>query len=187
LPTSFETPTTTELVNQPNSTGGFNTDLIPQRAVTLELGERGRIGAFNYSIAGFLGRISDAIVQFSEVSGRGFFTNAGKVHNDGIEVGVDVTPVSTLRLFGSYTWSHYRFADYKIVNGTAVDTLDGKTLPGVPEAFIRLGLRAGPYKASIWTWTTAWRRRSSLTIRTPFTSTGGARLGQTLWMESDSV
>jgi iron complex outermembrane receptor protein len=49
-------------------------------------------------------------------------------------------------LFGSYTWSHYRFADYKIVNGTAVDTLDGHTLPGVPEAFIRLGLRAGPIK-----------------------------------------
>ncbi|HEY7028120.1 MAG TPA: TonB-dependent receptor [Gemmatimonadales bacterium] len=144
--TSFETPTTTELVNQPNSTGGFNTDLDPQRAVTLELGERGRIGAFNYSVAGFLGRISDAIVQYAEVSGRGYFTNAGKVHNDGIEVGVDVAPVATLRLFGSYTWSHYRFADYKIVNGTAVDTLDGKTLPGVPEAFIRLGVRAGPYK-----------------------------------------
>ena len=31
--TSFETPTTTELVNQPDGSAGFNQDLGPQRAV----------------------------------------------------------------------------------------------------------------------------------------------------------
>jgi iron complex outermembrane receptor protein len=144
IATSFETPTTTELVNQPNSSGGFNRSLNPQRAVTYELGARGHTGGVNYSLAGYLGRINDAIVQYSEVSGRGYFTNAGRVHNDGIELGIDGTPVRGLRLFASYTWSHYRFTDYKIVNGTAVDTLDGNTVPGVPKTFLRVGLRAGP-------------------------------------------
>ena len=39
--TSFETPTTTELVNQPDGSGGFNPELGPQRAVNYEVGARG--------------------------------------------------------------------------------------------------------------------------------------------------
>ena len=144
LATSFETPTTTELANQPNSTGGFNTSLDPQRAVTYEVGARGRVGRVEYSVAGFVSRISDAIVQFREVSGRAFFTNAGKLKNDGIEVGLSVAPVRGLRVFGNYTYANYRFGEYRITNGTAVDTLDGNRLPGVPKAFVRLGLRANP-------------------------------------------
>jgi iron complex outermembrane receptor protein len=140
--TSFETPTTTELVNQPGATGGFNDQLGPQRAVTFEVGARGRIGrGFSYSVAGFLGRITDAIVPYTEVGGRAYFQNAGKLRNDGIEVGLSGEPVSGIRLFGSCTYAHYRFVDYQRVTGTTVDTLDGKLLPGVPKAFIRLGLR----------------------------------------------
>lgn len=140
--TAFETPTTTELVNQPGSTGGFNDQLDPQRAVSLELGARGQLGRdVRYSVAGFLGRISDAIVPYTEVGGRAYFENAGKVHNDGIEVELSGQVARGVRLFGSYTYAHYRFENYRRVTGTTVDTLDGKVLPGVPKAFIRLGLR----------------------------------------------
>jgi iron complex outermembrane receptor protein len=142
ISTAFETPTTTELVNQPNGSGGFNDQLKPQRAVTGEIGARGRPTArVRYSVALFLGRITDAIVQQQEVGGRAYFVNAGKVHNDGAEIGVTVTPVNGLTLSGAYTYAHYRFADYKVVSGTAVDTLDGNRLPGVPENFWRFGLR----------------------------------------------
>ena len=141
---SFETPTTTELVNQPNSTGGFNTTLDPQRSMNYEVGARGTIGPITYSVAGFLGRVRDAIVQYSEVSGRGYFTNAGRVKNDGLELGVSGRVGNRLRLFGNYTYANYRYDRYRIVSGTSVDTLDGKRVPGVPQAFIRLGLRAGP-------------------------------------------
>jgi iron complex outermembrane receptor protein len=143
---SFETPTTTELANQPNSTGGFNTSLDPQRATNGELGVRGRVGPVTYTAAGYLIRISDAIVQYREVGGRAYFTNAGKVHNDGLEFGLEGRVLPELRLFGNYTYSHFRFEEYRIKNGAVVDTLDGNTLPGVPEGFIRLGLRAGPVK-----------------------------------------
>jgi iron complex outermembrane recepter protein len=137
--TSFETPTTTELVNQPNSTGGFNTELKPQRAVNYEIGARGRPArGVEYSVALFLGRITDAIVQRQEVGGRAFFANAGKTHNDGAEVGVSVTPVTGLTLRGAYTYAHYRFAEYVDASG---NSLAGNRLPGVPDHFWRFGLR----------------------------------------------
>jgi iron complex outermembrane recepter protein len=141
--TSFETPTTTELRNRPGTSGGFNESLKPQRAVNYEIGARGQpIPHLSYTVAFFLGRITDAIVQFQEIGGSAFFQNAGKTHNDGAEIGLSVTPVSWLTLTGAYTYSHFRFADYKVVNGTVIDTLDGNRLPGVPEHFWRLGLRS---------------------------------------------
>jgi iron complex outermembrane receptor protein len=133
LSTSFETPTTTELANRPTGAGGFNPELGPQRAVNYEVGARGQAArAVSYSVALFLGRISDAIVQVGEIGGRAFFGNTGKTHNDGAEVGLTVTPVSGVSLSGAYTYAHYRFAS---------GPNDGKRLPGVPEHFWRLGLR----------------------------------------------
>ena len=139
LSTSFETPTTTELVNKPDGTGGINPELGPQRAVNYEIGVRGRPDSrVSYSVALFLGRVKDAIVQQAEVGGRGFFRNAGRTRDDGAEVGLSVSPVSGLTLNGAYTYSHYRFADYTLADGTV---LDGNRLPGVPEHFWRIGLR----------------------------------------------
>ncbi|MFL5475234.1 MAG: TonB-dependent receptor family protein, partial [Gemmatimonadales bacterium] len=132
--TSFETPTTTELVNKPDGTGGLNPDLGPQRAVNYEIGARGQPSSMlTYSVALFLGRITDAIVQGPEVGGRAFFRNAGKTHNDGAEVGLSFSPLKALTLNGAYTYARYRFA--------SGDSLDGNRLPGVPEHFWRFGLR----------------------------------------------
>jgi iron complex outermembrane recepter protein len=137
--TSFETPTTTELVNKPDGSGGINPELGPQRAVNYEIGVRGRPDSrVTYSVAVFLGRVKDAIVQQAEVGGRAFFRNAGRTHNDGAEVGLSVSPVPGLSLNGAYTYAHYRFADYTLADGTV---LDGNRLPGVPEHFWRIGLR----------------------------------------------
>ncbi len=137
--TAFETPTTTELANQPDGSGGFNPDLGPQRAVNYEIGARGQpVPKVSYSVALFLGRVSDAIVQGPEIGGRAFFRNAGKTHNDGAEIGVNVSPAAGFTLRGSYTYARYRFTDYQLADGTV---LDGNRLPGVPEHFWRLGLR----------------------------------------------
>jgi iron complex outermembrane receptor protein len=137
--TSFETPTTTELVNQPNGLGGFNTQLTPQRAVNYEVGARGKPApGVEYSVSVFLGRTTDAIVQQQEIGGRAFFVNAGKIHNAGAEVGLSVAPVTGLRLSGAYTYAHYRFADYVDASGTS---LAGNRIPGVPDHFWRFGVR----------------------------------------------
>jgi iron complex outermembrane recepter protein len=131
--TAFETPTTTELVNKADGSGGFNPELGPQRAVNYEIGARGQpTPRVTYSVALFLGRVTDAIVQVGEIGGRAFFGNTGKTHNDGAEVGLSMTPTPGLTLSGAYTYARYRFAS---------GPFDGNRLPGVPEHYWRLGLR----------------------------------------------
>lgn len=144
--TSFETPTTTELANQPNSTSGFNRNLDPSHSTNYEVGARGVAGRVTYSAAAFLGRVRDAIVQYSEVSGRGYFTNAGRIKNDGIELGLTARVADPLLVFGNWTYANYRYDRYRIVSGTTTTVLDGNRVPGVPKAFVRLGLRAGPVR-----------------------------------------
>jgi iron complex outermembrane receptor protein len=107
--------------------------------VNYEIGARGQpTPRVQYSVALFLGRITDAIVQQQEVGGRAFFVNAGKSHNDGAEAGLSVTPVDGLTLSGAYTYSHYRFVEYVDAAG---NSLEGNRLPGVPDHFWRLGVR----------------------------------------------
>jgi iron complex outermembrane receptor protein len=145
--TSFETPTTTELANQPGSTGGFNTSLDPQKSNNYEAGFRGRVTRWaTYTATVYRSDVRDAIIQYREVGGRAFFQNAGRTRNDGLELGVSVFPIAGIRVFGNYTFSNYRFSEYRIVTGTSVDTLDGNRVAGVPRNFARLGLRAGPFR-----------------------------------------
>jgi len=143
--TAFETPTTTELVNQAGGQGGFNDQLQPQRATQFEIGLRGALGATaDYSVAAFRVDVRDAIVQFREVSGRAYFVNAGETRNQGVEATLSVSPVRPLRIFGSYTYADYTFTDYKVTSGATVDTLDGNRLAGVPKHFARVGVRLAP-------------------------------------------
>ncbi|HEU4631863.1 MAG TPA: TonB-dependent receptor [Gemmatimonadaceae bacterium] len=146
LSTSFETPTTTELQERADDLGGFNDALGPQRALTTELGARGSLWGrrVTYSAALFRAHVSDAIVQYEETNGRAYFRNAGATRNDGAELGLGVRASDALGVDVAYTWSHYRFTDYRVVSGDAVDVLDGKRLPGVPEHFLRVGLRTRP-------------------------------------------
>lgn len=148
--TAFETPTTTELVNQPNGTGGFNTELQPQKTRNLEVGARGQWRQHvTYSVAAFRADIRDAIVQFREVGGRAFFQNAGRTRNQGLEFGLSVSPIRQVRAFGSYTFADYTFRDYAIVNGTTTTQLAGNRAAGVPRHFTRLGLRTEPYRTLV--------------------------------------
>jgi iron complex outermembrane receptor protein len=142
--TSFETPTTTELQARTDANGGFNPDLDPQRAVSVEVGARGALfgDVLSYSAAVYRARVRDAIVQFLEVNGRAFFTNAAETHNDGLELGASVRASRWLSFNGAYTYSHMEFGEYRRRTRTVVDTLDGKRMPGVPEHFLRVGARA---------------------------------------------
>jgi len=142
--TSFESPTTTELVNQSNGTAGFNSTLGPQRTRSLEVGARGTVGAgLQYSLSLFSNRITDAIIQVREQDGRAFFQNAGRVRNRGLEAGLSAQPWHWLRLQGAYNFADYEFSEYRIPNGAVTDTLDGKRLAGVPRHFFRASATAG--------------------------------------------
>ena len=152
LSTDFDTPTTTELQARPGNLGGFSPDLGPQRSRGGEIGARG-IGfgrALRYSAALFGLRTRDAIVQWQEVNGRAYYRNAGQTRTAGAEFGLGgALPMrgvaDALGIDVAYTLTRVHFADYRVQTGSTVDTLDGRTLPGAPERFVRIGARARPF------------------------------------------
>ena len=126
--TSLETPTTTELVNRPEGTGGFNPDLDPQRAVGFEAGLKGSSGRASYEFVGFLTDITDALVPFeSELQeGRTFFRNAGSVTHKGVEAQLQVDLGNGALARIGYTRVDARFDEFE-VDG---DVFDGNRIPG---------------------------------------------------------
>jgi iron complex outermembrane receptor protein len=145
IATAFETPTTTELGNRPDGTGGLNPDLGPQRALAFELGARGRTAMLEWSAAAFSSGIRDAITQFEEVGGRAFFRNAGRVRQRGIEGSASARPAAGLLIAVAYTFADYRFTDYE-ADGVS---LDGRLLPGVPKHHARARIAFSPGSLSI--------------------------------------
>ena len=127
---AFETPTTTELGNQANGTGGFNPDLQPQRSTTYEIGLKGIVlSHVLYDIAGFDTEVHDELIAFEvpDGNGRTYYRNAGKTSRQGVEAAVQ-TDVDAFTLAASYTYSHFRFRDYTA--GSV--SLAGNTIPGIP-------------------------------------------------------
>ena len=128
--TSFETPTTTELVNQPSGAAGLNPDLKPQHSTTYEVGLKGLVlSRVQYDLALFDTEVRDELIQFEAASGTGrtFYRNAGRTRRQGFEVGL-TTVLGRLELGASYSFSHFRFRDY-IADGVSYD---GNTIPGIP-------------------------------------------------------
>ncbi len=156
--TAFETPTTTELQVSPDGSGGFNPALGPQRILTVEAGARGALGRVEYDVSLFRSRTTDAIIQFLETNGRAFFQNAGSTRSTGAEIGLSAPVTSFADVQLAYTWADYRFDEYRLARGAATDTLDGNKTAGVPDHFVRAGLRSRAGAATLdadWTWSEA--------------------------------
>ncbi len=157
--TSFETPTTTELVNRPTGAGGFNPDLDPQEATHFELGFRGRHeNIFRYSAAVFQANVRDELISFEvpTVPGRSFFQNAGAARHRGVELQTAIRPVPSLTVISAYTFADYRFTDFVTEDGT----FDGNRLPGIPRQnlhwSIRLDVPSGFWVASDQTFSSSY-------------------------------
>jgi iron complex outermembrane receptor protein len=128
--TSLETPTTTELVNRPDGSGGFNPELDPQRSTGVEIGARGRISErFSYDVTLFRTWISDELVSFQVPSqaGRDFYRNAGKSLHEGIEANVQAD--LDAGVVARATWSRID-ARYETFE-TEDDDFSGNRIPGL--------------------------------------------------------
>lgn len=128
--TAFETPTATELGNQPSGAAGINQDLKPQRSLTYEVGVKGvGAGGFQYNAALFATRVHDELIPFDIPGGAGrrYFRNAGRTSRRGAELGVGLE-LGPLDLGGAYTYANYRFVDFAV--GTA--QYAGNRIPGIP-------------------------------------------------------
>lgn len=137
LANAFETPTTTELVNQSNGTIGFNRDLGPQRTVTAELGFRTG-GAVAVTAALYRSSIRDALVQTRERDGRAFFENAARLVIRGLEAGATWRPAPGHAIQFVYNHTDATYQRYVLKNGVAIDTLDGRQVPGIPRHVARI-------------------------------------------------
>src|SRR5690349_7513658 len=128
--TAFETPTATELGNQPSGAAGINRDLKPQRSLTYEFGLKGvsDIG-LQYSGALFATRVHDELIPFDipASNGRRYYRNAGRTSRRGVELGLNYN-VRALEFGGAYTYANYRFVDFTV--GTA--DYAGNRIPGIP-------------------------------------------------------
>ena len=127
--TVFETPTTTELINNPSGTGGFNPNLNPQTSYSLELGLKGNPG-IEYELALFYIRTKDEITPFELAAfpGRTFFRNSGTSERKGVEAWLRWRPHKNWQGTVSYTYSDFEFQKFEV---SGVD-FKGNRLPGIP-------------------------------------------------------
>ncbi len=127
--TAFETPTTTELANQPTGIAGINQSLDPQYSTTFEVGTRGRVfDRLEFDFAMFATGVRDELIPFDIGSGRVAYRNAGRTRRRGAEGAVS-TVIGPVRLNATYTFSDFTFTSF--VSGTT--QLAGKTIPGIPK------------------------------------------------------
>ncbi len=151
--TSFETPTSTELANQPDHAGGFNPNLNPSHAVEFEAGMRGKIKSIlNYDFTGYLINTKDELVPYQVPSapGQDFYRNAGSTVHRGLEIAIGLTPLHLLTL----TWStSYINAIYTKYNAGGIN-YNGNEIPGINQirsvAELRFHSRQGWYCSAIF-------------------------------------
>ncbi len=144
--TSFETPTTTELANRPDTAGGFNPNLQPQKAVNYEVGATGAVARrLTYSVAAYRAEVRGELIpqQIASSPGRVFYQNAGRSRHQGLEVGLDWVVTPGLNAVASWTYSDFRYTNYT----TGTHDLDGQRLPGVPEHWLHFLVEARPAAA----------------------------------------
>ncbi len=140
LGSSFETPTMSELSNNPTGTGGFNPELNPQQALNYEIGAKTYFGQrLRTDIALFNVEVKDELVpyQITGQAGRVFYRNAGRSRRQGIEVSLNAVLAKGLTLFSNYTYSDFRYREYQ----TTVGKFDGNILPGIPKHAAQAELR----------------------------------------------
>jgi iron complex outermembrane recepter protein len=133
---SFETPTTTELVNRPDGEGGLNPNLEAQKAINYEIGVKGQaFDRLDYQLALYYISLRDELVPF-EIEGRTFFRNAGKSRRYGLEVGLAFEIVDGFNTSLAYTYLNSEFKDFVV---TDVD-FDGNEVPGIAPNLLNIEL-----------------------------------------------
>lgn len=138
----FSPPSEEELLT---SDGAFNQDLEAEKGINYEAGIRGyTLGRrLSFDVVAFHLRLRETIVSRQDLSSIAVFRNVGATSQSGLETALGYTlledatqPVSLLKVWTSYTYSHFRFRDYQR-DGT---DLSGNKLTGVAPHTLTAGL-----------------------------------------------
>lgn len=140
-------------------TGQTNFDLKAETARQYELGTKGNVleGKLNYEFAAFFMQIENKLNSkaVTDTSGTVLYTytvNGGSQNNLGFEGAIsysiikdDEKVVSLLRPFFNFTYSYFRYNDFKSDANNDVNTIDysGNKVIGVPPLLINAGVDLG--------------------------------------------
>ncbi|HEY4651734.1 MAG TPA: TonB-dependent receptor, partial [Pontibacter sp.] len=147
----FSPPTEEEILT---SDGVLNEDLEAEKGTNYELGVRGYAlqNKLSFDVVAFHFRLKEAIVSRQDASSVAVFRNVGSTAQQGIEtawgytfIEVPTNWLSLFKLWGSYTYNHFRFKEYQ----KSETDLSGNKLTGVAPhqaaAGINLAARPGLY------------------------------------------
>ena len=135
IATVFETPTTTELANDPSGSSGFNSNLNSQKSVSYEIGLKSmKPDKVKLDLALFFIQSRDELIPFelSASPGRTFYKNAGESLRIGVEAMAVYRPIKGTKTSLSYTYSDFKFTEF---DDNGVDQ-SGHFIPGVPEHYL---------------------------------------------------
>ena len=130
--------------------GSVNAALKPEHAIQYELGSKGNLfdGKLAYQIAVFDLENTDKLLKETSNSVT-FTTNAGKQQNRGAEVSLSylllsdpLQSISLIRPWISYTYSDFKYKDFKSDNNNSATTVDfsGNKVARVPDNMINAGI-----------------------------------------------
>jgi iron complex outermembrane receptor protein len=143
--TSFETPTTVELGNRENASGGFNPDLDPMTGATIEGGARGTLmNRVGYEVSVFRTDLENELIAYENVDQLTYYQNAGKTKRTGVEAIVRARILDYLSGQLSYTRTDAEFVEYVDLNGA---DFSGNKVPGLSPQQLQGSLRLtqGPW------------------------------------------
>ncbi|KQY75542.1 TonB-dependent receptor domain-containing protein [Brevundimonas sp. Root1423] len=113
--------------------GGFR-PVVPQEAVTVEAGARGRRGALTWDVTAYRAELDHELLNFIVENGIPAATfNAGPTVHQGIEAGLDWRITPSVRLRQTYAFSDFFFDGHR--------TYGDNDLPVVPPHVYRAELR----------------------------------------------
>lgn len=147
--TSFEAPTTTELVNRPGGGNGFNPDLKPEKTLGLETGIRGSSDAqtIHYDLALYRLWIQDLLFPYQlEPNGPTFYRNQGETTHSGIEAHIIWQPAQNWEVSAIANISEAEFQQAQTLDSLS---LAGKEVPGIPRYRINGELGWSPRNFSL--------------------------------------
>lgn len=132
---AFQSPTTTELVNNPSQQAGFNPYLDQEKSVGGEVGLtmlRGTANGLYGEVVLFYIDVHDLLLPYQETEdGPTFFENAGNTRHIGLEWKLIWRPMELpLKLTGSYSLTEAEFIDFPSTD------VENKNVPGVPDHII---------------------------------------------------
>lgn len=144
ISTSFEAPTTTELVNRPGDGNGFNPNLRPEKTLGLELGARGSNSrnTLNYDIAVYRLWITDLLFPYQlKTDGPTYYRNQGQTNHTGIEARI---AWNMNRDWSISTTTNISRAKFKKAQTLDSLSLAGKDVPGIPGLRVNSKLKWNP-------------------------------------------